>query len=438
MKKRIFSVLLGIMLLSQSVLSACGTREAHSDNVVPDGNLLNNSKIEVFNAETTVTISGWLEDVYTKNLLAYLAEKNPEYTFEYRYIGKNSYETIVDAELASRQASDIVMVNPVMAFRHGKNGYIEDLSKLCGDFDEEAQNAFSFEGKIYAIPSTSEYQCIFYNRDIVEKYGHTVPIQFNDFLNYCDEVRADIGIRPVACGIKDTDKLADNALAFLEANYFSTEQGKDFGERVARGEAAFGKELQPYLYQWKELVNHKIFTREMCIMDSEAAIDEFASGKALMYMGVVEDYNRIVEKNPSMRVGTTGVPGAVKGTTILIGGCNSGFAVNSFGKKKDVVTEIAADLATKEGQRALWRDRIGSQTYFKNVEFDNPPVFDGLRPTISAHRVFMPVSEWGEHGTQIYGILGRELQKVVSGERNIDVAVQVMDYEIEQIQKNKR
>ena len=75
MKKRIFSVLLGIMLLSQSVLSACGTREAHSDNVVPDGNLLNNSKIEVFNAETTVTISGWLEDVYTKNLLAYLAEK---------------------------------------------------------------------------------------------------------------------------------------------------------------------------------------------------------------------------------------------------------------------------------------------------------------------------------------------------------------------------
>ena len=139
-----------------------------------------------------------------------------------------------------------------------------------------------------------------------------------------------------------------------------------------------------------------------------------------------------------MRVGTTGGPGAVKGTTILIGGCNSGFAVNSFGKKKDVVTEIVADLATKEGQRALWRDRIGSQTYFKDVEFDNPPVFDGLRPTISAHRVFMPVSEWGEHGTQIYGILGRELQKVVSGERNIDVAVQVMDYEIEQIQKNKR
>ena len=70
-------------------------------------------------------------------------------------------------------------------------------------------------------------------------------------------------------------------------------------------------------------------------------------------------------------------------------------------------------------------------------QFDNPPVFDGLSPTISAHRVYMPVSEWGEYGSQMYEILGRELQKVVSGERNVDIAVQVMDYEVEQILKKK-
>ena len=49
----------------------------------------------------------------------------------------------------------------------------------------------------------------------------------------------------------------------------------------------------------------------------------------------------------------------------------------------------------------------------------------------------MPVSEWGEYGSQMYEILGRELQKVVSGERNVDIAVQVMDYEVEQILKKK-
>lgn len=437
MQKRFLSVLLSIMLLSQSVLSGCGSGEAHSDNVVPDEEVLNISKEDIFDPEKTVTISGWLEEVYTRNLLAYLAEKYPEYKFEYKYIGKRSYESIINTELASREAYDIVMVNPGMARNLGGNGYIADMSAYCDVFNDDAKRAFSLEGRMYAVPNTSEYQCIFYNRDIVEKFGRTLPFQFRDFLKYSDDACEQMEVRALSCGIKDADKLSDNALAFLEANYFNTDEGRDFGKRLSEGNASFGKELQPYLFQWKELVNHKIFTREMCIMDTEAAIDEFASGQTIMYMGFVEDYNRIIEKRPNMRLGTTGVPGAVKGTAILIGGCNSAFAVNAYGMKKDVVVEMVADLASEDGQRALWRDRIGSQTYLKNVKFDNPPVFDGLSPTISAHRVYMPVSEWGEYGSQMYEILGRELQKVVSGERNVDIAVQVMDYEVEQILKKK-
>lgn len=350
MKNRLFS-LLSIMLLCLSVLSGCGSREAYSDNAVPDGNLLNNSKEKVLDREHTVIISGWLEDGYTRNLLAYLAEKHPEYKFEYEYIGKRSYESIIDAELASKEAADIVMVNSGMAEKHGKNGYIVDMSQYCNNFTDEAKAAFSYKGSMYAVPNTSEYQCIFYNRDMVEKFGRTLPSRFQDFLNYCDEAREELGIQPLICGIKD--------------------------------------------------------------------------------------YNRIIEKNPSMRIGTTVAPAALNGTAILIGGCNSAFAVNAYGTKKDDVIGIVADLASEEGQRALWEDRVGSQTYLKDVEFDNPPVFEGLKPAILAHQVYMPVSEWGEHGSQMYEILGRELQKVVSGERNVDIAVKVMDYEINQIFKMK-
>ncbi len=434
MRNKLFS-LLSIMFLSLSVLSGCGSLEAHSDNAVPGADSLNFSKEDNYDSERIITISGWLEEDYTRNLMAYLAEKYPEYEFEYEFIGKNSYESIIDTQLASREAADIVMVDNVMAKKHGENGYITDMSSYCTQFDDEAKKAFSYNDRMYAVPNTSEYQCIFYNRDIVENFGRSFPFQFRDFLEYCDEAAEKMGVHPVSCGIKDADKLADNALAYLEANYFGTEQGKDFGKRVALGEASFGKEIQPYLFQWKDLVNHKIFTREMCIMDTEAAIDEFASGKSMMYLGLVEDYNRIIEKNPAMRLGTCGVPGAVKGTAILIGGCNSAFAVNAYGVKKEVVTGMVADLASEDGQRALWMDRVGSQTYLKDVKFENPPVFDGLRPTISAGRVYMPVSEWGEHGSQMFEILGRELQKIVSGERNVDIAVQVMDYEINQILK---
>ncbi len=433
MRKSIFSILISLIVCGMSVLSGCGNQEARSDKVVSNKESDVVSEDYVYDPETGITITGWLEEPYTKNLLAYLAEKYPEYQFEYHYVGKKSYESITDAELASGLAADIVMVNPVMARKHGKNGYIEDLTKYCDVFSDEAWNAFSYEGKMYVIPSTSEYLCTFYNRAIFETLGRNMPNKFDEYLEFCDYVIDEKGIKPLSCGIKDSDLVADNALAFLAANYFNTDAGRGFGDRLSKGDTTFQEEILPYLYQWKELVNHRVFVKEMCIMDSEAAIEAFTAGDTLMYLGRVEDYNRIIEKNPEIRVGTIGVAGAVQGTPVLIGGCNCGFAVNTYCRKKDIVIEIVSQLASEEGQRALWNDRIGSTTYLKGVEFKNPTEFDGLRPTIHAGRVYLPWTEWGEHGSQIYEIFGKELQRVVTGDRSLDVAVRVIDYEVSQL-----
>ena len=436
MRRKLFSTLLCSVLFMTGMLSGCGSQKAYSDNLAPIHIDTKDLEVQVVDPSTRITITGWLENAYTQNLMAYLAEKYPEYTFEYKYIAKKSYESIIDSQLSSKLAADIVMVNPLMTKRHAENGYIADLNDHCDGFNDEARESFSYEDRMYAVPNTSEYQCPFYNKEIQSKIGRRMPNNFQEYLDYCDYLLDEKGIKPLSSGLKDSDTVADSALAFLASGYFTTKEGATFGERLAAGTTTFKGETQPQLILWKEMVNHGILTKDMCIMDKEAAIEEFAAGESFMYVGGVEDYNRIKEKNPDIKIGTTGFAGAVHGMPILIGGCNCGFAVNKYCTNREIAENIVAELAKEEGQRVLWSDRLGSQTYLRGVSFSNPEEFDGIKAMVRAGRVFSPWNGWGKYGSQIYVIFGEELQKVVTGERTLDVALQVIDNKISQIRKD--
>ncbi len=407
-----------------SVLSGCG-QMVHSNEVAPSEG--SNEEITDSNEVKKRVIAGWFKEDCTTNLMAFLAESFPEYEFEYRYISKRTYESLIDAQLPSRLAPDIVMVTQNMARKHGGKGYLVDLTQYCSGFEKEAREAFSYEDSIYAVPGTSEYQCVYYNRELLEKSGQKLPSDLAGVIEIGDYMTEDMNVKPMSAGLKDPDKVADSALTLLASGYFSAGEGKTFSQRLQNGEATFLREIRPNMTLWQNMHIHGFYTKEMCIMDEEAAIEEFASGKSFMYTGGLEDYNRIMEKNPDMKLGTIifSVGGAHR--PVLIGGCNCGFAVNSFGENIEEATEAVASLATEEGQRAFWRDRPGSQTYLENVVFQNPAEFDALRPIVDVNRSFMPWNEWGDHSTAIYHVFGEELQKVLSGKRSMQIAFEVID-----------
>ncbi len=434
--KNIFSCVLSTILLAVGVLSGCGESDPRSDEYAQileeyDNNV--SEELEFYDSASTIEISGWLDESCVKNLMAFLADEFPKYKFKYRYISKDSYESIIDAELSSQIATEIVMMTPSMAKKHAKNRYIEDLTLYCENFTDKGKEAFMYGTRIYAVPSTSDFQCLFYNKDILEQSGQKVPLSYASLIELCDYMRNNMGVKPLSAGLKDSDKVADTALALLSSGYFNTDQGKKFGSRMAYGQTTFYEEIRPYMYKWQDMCIHKIYTRDMCIMDETAAIEEFAAGKSFLYLGGLSDYNRIKEKNPDIRLGTMALSSDSVGKAVLIGGCNCGFAVNSFDPNKGFAMAVVGKIATEEGQRALWSDRQGSQTYLQNVIFDNPDEFDEIRALTSTNRVVMPWDQWGNNSSQIYEKFGYELQQVVLGERSIEIAFQNIDDEVKQL-----
>lgn len=434
--KNIFSCVLSIIILLVGVLSGCGQSDPRSDEyaqILEDYDNSVSEKLDFTDPRSTIQISGWLDESCVKNLMAFLAREYPKYTFKYRYISKDSYESIIDAELSSKIATEIVMMTPSMAKKHAKNRYIEDLTIYCDEFTDRGKEAFMYGNRIYAVPSTSDFQCFFYNKGMLEECGLKVPLTYDSLLEICDYMQNTMDVKPLSAGFKDSDMVADTALALLASGYFSTDQGKKFGNKIAYGQTTFLEEIRPYMYKWQNMCIHKIYTRNMCIMDATAAIDEFAAGKSFMYMGGLTDYNRIKEVNPDIKLGTMALSSEGISKAVLIGGCSCGFAVNSFAPNKGFAMDVVGKIATEEGQRALWSDRQGSQTYLKNVKFDNPDEFDEIRALTSTDRVVMPWNQWGEHSSEMYEIFGRELQKVVLGDKSIEIAFQSIDYEVKQI-----
>lgn len=426
LKKTFVSIVLDVALIL-SVFLGCGDNSPQPvtvDKIVED-------TIDSKNMEETETIrvATWYDNSYTSNLRAYLARRFPNYKFEFVYIDKAHYESIIDAQLSYKGAPDIIYVDQSMAKKNAKNGYIIPLTSYCSDFSTEALDAFWYDKDTYAVPGTTCFECMYVNKDLFDKYGLKVPQSTQEFITMCDFIIRGKRMKALSAGFKDYQTVSKSAQAVLQANYFGTEYGSGFGERLNYGRSIFYKDLFEPLTAWEQMIKHGIITADMYNMDKQAAIKEFVSEESFMLVAGPEDYNRIRVANPQMQLGTLPMGWGRYGP-LIIGGCNQGFAINVNAMNLEGAKEVVAALANNEGQFAIWKDRVGSRTYLRRTHFDNPDAFDGIEEAFNTNQVFLPVLDWGDDGPTMDAIFGKELQQVIIGKKPLNMALMETDIQI--------
>ncbi len=382
---------------------------------------------------TIIRIATWYSDDYTENFRSYLAETFPDVIFEYSYIYKNHYESVIDSQLSYRGAPDIVCVDMQMAQKHAKNRYIAPLSGFEWNFNESAEEAFCYGDVPYAVPSTSCYECIYYNKNKFIESHVSIPDTYEEFIIMSDFIRQAKREKVMSLDLKDYEEISNSALIFLQANYFNTEDGAKFGEKLQYGRSSFYNDLYEYMEDWERLISHRIITKDMFTMDRKASIEEFASGKTYMCIGGPEDYNAIKACNPEIELGTMMPFGIDVEDQMLIGGCDCGFAVNNNSLNKEMAMEVVAALATEEGQTALWKDRVGSISYLNGLEVNNPEDFDGISYALDNDRLFLPQNTWGKDSIEINTIYGTQLQEVLLGKTPLYMALMRTDIQVDRL-----
>ncbi|MBO4456086.1 MAG: carbohydrate ABC transporter substrate-binding protein [Butyrivibrio sp.] len=372
-----------------------------------------------------IRIAAWYEDSYITNISAFLANEFPEYDFEYVYIQRANYESVIDSQISNVATADIICVTENMAERYARGKYLVPLNSMVGAFSTDALDRFKFLNKYYAVPSVSTYECFYVNLDYFDEFGFEPPSIYSDFTDMC-MTAMEHGVKPLSAGLKDKEGLANSAMTVMQSSYFQTPKGRSFGARLEYGRASFYEELYPYMQLWYQFIEKGIFTPDMCLMDKKAAIEEFASGKTVFLSGGPEDYNQILKANPEMRLTAIAFGGKDDGTQLITGGCEYGFAVVNNDVNVKEALEVVRSLSTLMGQRAIWKDSPGSKTYLNNVFFEPPKEFDNLQDVLE-NNLYTLYRGWGYYSREISLALENELQQVLLGREALDTALIKLD-----------
>ena len=378
-----------------------------------------------------IWIATWYKDYDLTYLRAFLAKAFPDYDIEFEYVDKSNYESIIDSKLSYKGAPDILYVDREMVSKHALTGYFSDITDLTEGFDEMARRSFMYGNCVYAVPCTSQFECIYYNKDILAEKKIAVPDSFDTFME-CGMQLKKQGLKPVTTSLKYPYDTANMVLAVVAANYLHTDRGKGFGGRLQYGRTTFLEELGPYMGDFEKLIKSGIITKDMCVIDTRTAVEEFTVGEAAMILGGPETYNAIIGENPGMNIGT--LPVYAENGKAIIGGCDVGFALNANAEHMDEAIEVLTALATVQGQNALWQDRPGSQTYLSGTSFTNEKVFSGISNMIDDELAFTPWMDWGQElNKAAYYQLGREMQRVLLGRESMDEALKSVDMTVYEI-----
>ncbi|MBS5933189.1 MAG: extracellular solute-binding protein [Clostridiales bacterium] len=418
MKKKIISVLLCATMVA-AMVSGCG-KKSNSVSTNTSGS-----------EKTTIRMTYWNSEDTVQALLDYLAAEVPDVEIEYQFIDNANYDTIVDTQLSAGEGPDIICESPASSLKHAKLGYLAKVDELAAKYSDAGTSVYSYDGSSYALPGISWFEGIYYNKALFEENNITLPTTFDEYIAVCKQFK-ELGITPLAAGLKSWEPMLKNSMAFVTAEYLSTDAGSGFGEKYREGDITLEGTWNTYLEKWEEMITEGIYTSDMTGIDHDQALEQFATGEAAMFCSGPWDLETIQSKNPELQIDMMPFYGTQASDGWLIGGPGCGFAVNENSKNKDAAMKVLEALSTVDGQKALWENNQGGSSYLDGATFDLPEEYTGVSKTLAAGNVYCPWNEWGI-AAGAHETYGTELQAYLLGVQDLDTTLKNVDAAVQEL-----
>ena len=221
--KKVISMLL-VVVMVMAGLSGCGGvstdtgESAETGGTVSEADSSESKEVaaEPTGDEIEITWMFWddleaTEDLISKGYKEVIDRFNAEYAGQYHcnVITTNleEYDTKLNALVAAGNTPDVFICNP------GPNltQYVEadvaaDLTDILtnqesewyGTFTEGIFERLTYDGKLMAIPTNFAAACVYYNTEIFEEAGVTVPTTFDELIAACEKIQG-AGYTPISC-----------------------------------------------------------------------------------------------------------------------------------------------------------------------------------------------------------------------------------------------
>lgn len=220
----------------------------------------------------------------------------PDVNLTVEGMSMDNYSDVIKLRYSTGEAPDVIFGQPKSYIDLIDNGLIMDLSgqEFVDRLAPASLTSVTVNDGVYGVPLDQMANVVFYNKDIFEEQGLSVPTTYTEFIDTCKALK-EAGITPCAAGYGDD-------IAF-GANWYTIYYGSKWDQAHNNAQELMeGASFHDYpgyteaLEQWREILNN-YQNDDRKTIDTARAEQLFANGETGMIiigtwgLGAIMDYN---------------------------------------------------------------------------------------------------------------------------------------------------
>ncbi len=287
--------------------------------------------------------------------------QNPDIKIQREAVQTEDMRTIVQTTLAANEAPDIIYYDtgPGFAGVLAKAGLIRPIDDLYTQYNWD-QRIFpwtkartTFDGKVYGIGNELEFYGAYYNKNLFDQLGLTIPQTYDDLLAMC-QVAKDNGL--IAISFADQGKWPAYHMFSIVANNVL---GKEKMDALLFGDGRWDDpEVVDAIGIWfTEMNDAGCFIPDTAAVSYDDGATLFYNGQALMHFTGTWLIGRVLENAQDFEVGWLFFP-AVGGKPVLPpAGLGSGYFISSNSQNIEAAGKYLDFLFSKEAA-PVWMEDV--------------------------------------------------------------------------------
>jgi multiple sugar transport system substrate-binding protein len=293
---------------------------------------------------------------------------------------ESQLSTKLATEFATGSSSvDVFMTRPLQETKmFYKNGWYQPLTSYdFSDFPKNALDVVTFNKKTYVVPIVTEWQVLYYRKDLLQKAGLKVPTTFAELEAAAKKLNsADVA------GFASRGK---GAAAVTQLSSYVYSYG---GRYLAKGKAVFDSKeaLAAIRFYGKMLGTYG--PAGVTAMSWENIMPVFQAGKVAMWTDASVFYSQIVDPSksqvPEANVGVANLPAGPKANSPFIV-VSWGMAVSKKSKNQDAAAQFLAWATSKDMAK---RGLVTQITMARNSPWEDKDVLAKVNPGLVSTRAF--------------------------------------------------
>ncbi len=283
-------------------------------------------------------------------------------------------------EFATKSSTvDVFMTRPLQEGKmFSKNGWYAPLAGYdFADYPKNIMNAASFGGQPYIVPLVTEWQVLYYRKDLLQQAGLKVPTTFDELEAAAQKLNSEN-----VAGFASRGK---GAAAVTQLSSYVYNYG---GQYLDKGTAVFNSKqaIDAVRYYGKMLGSYG--PKGVTSMSWENIMPLFQAGKVAMWTDASVFYGQVVDQSktqiPVANFDIANFPAGPKTNAPFIVS-SWGISVSNQSKKKDLAMKFLNWASSKEMAIKGMMDHI---TMARSSVWEDPVVRSKMNPGLIQTRVF--------------------------------------------------